>query len=146
MPESLFFKTPYPSEDTDPWTDEFANFVQQLDNQIFGLLSTAGNILIPPTSVTFNPSNGRLQWNADFEMPILASNFFLKIQFGPDGVNRFIDLADGDKLIVTVPLNASQNINANFGKITGRVTPVAGLFIAGLRRGNSFYLNLPTTI
>jgi len=146
MPESIFFKTPYPNEDTDPWTDEFANFVQQLDNQIFGLLSSAGSVLIPPTTITFNPSNGRLEWNDDFEMPILGSSFFLKIKYGPDGVNRWIDLADGDKLIVTVPLTSSENINANFGKISGKVNPFAGLFIAGVRRGASVYLNLPTKI
>lgn len=144
MGSTRFFNTPYPNEDADPWFEDFQQYTEQIDNQIFGLLSTAGSILIPPSSISFNPSLGRLTWNDDFVMPILGSTHFLNIKFGPDNTNRWIDLNDGDKIIVSVPLASSENINANFAKISGRVVPTAGLFIAGIRRGFNVYMNLPT--
>lgn len=144
MPNTRYWSTAYPGDNEDPWFEGFESFAQQIDTNLYGLLATAGSILIPPATITFNSLTSRMEWDADFVMPILGSGFLLNIRYGPDNTNRWIDLADGDKLVVTVPVTSSTNVNANFAKISSIVQPVAGLFIAGMRRGSKLYLNLPT--
>lgn len=138
-----FWNFNFPNEDEDPWYDGFVEYGEQNDKAMFGLLSSAAGLIVSP-NITWNGGTGRLSWDADFLMPILGSGFLLEIKYGPDGVNRWIDLNDGDKVIVTCPVISSANVSANFSKVSGKMNPSIGLFVFGFRHGINFYANLPT--
>jgi hypothetical protein len=144
MAASKLTGLPIPSEDKDPWYDDYVEFVNQVDNQFYGLLSSACHIIVPPTLVDWHAGTGRFSWNDDFRIPILGSGFILNVKFGPDGINRYADLNDGDKLIVTIPITSAGNTVANFQVVSGKVNWANGLFVFGMRMGNNFYANIPT--
>lgn len=144
METSYFLGLPIPSEDKDPWYDDFKDFVTQVDNGMYGLLASSCGIIAPPPTVTYNNGSGHFEWDDDWKIPILGSGFLLNVKFGPDGINRHVTLADGEKLIVTIPITSATNTYANFQKVSGKVNWNNGLFVFGMRIGNNFYANIPT--
>lgn len=138
-----FLKWPYPEDNDDPYFEVIDGLFKAQDDSVFGLLNTAGNIIIPPSSVLWNSGTSTLTWNNDFEIPIMSVGFSLSVQFGPDNVNRSATLQDGDRMIVTVPRTSTGAVSANFGVVNGAVSLVSGLFTVGFRRGSRFYANFP---
>lgn len=136
---------PYPSDNDDPWFEGFQQTIDYVDNQIYGLLVTAGNIIIPPPNIVWNLSLSQLSWDDDFIVNILSSNFSFKIKYGPDGINRSMTLNDGDKVVITVPVSSASDVNGNFKIVSGKLQYATGIYVFGMRVGNKFYANLPTS-
>jgi hypothetical protein len=143
MPNSNFFGWTFPDDTQDPYFDTIRAFFSQQDESVFALLNSASNIIIPPSAVAWSPSFHQLTWNADFEIPLMKSGFSLKVKFGPDGINRFATINDGQRLIVTVPTTSTGEVTANFAVVDGIVTGRNGLFTVGFCRGLNFYANFP---
>lgn len=138
-----FTNIPFPSETEDPWYGGFVSFTDDLDAKHSALLNTANNVIIPPPSVLWNSSMGQLTWSDDFIVPILSSGFSFKVRFGPDNATRSMLLADGDKVIITVPYTSSNDVVANFAVTSSKVAYQNGLYVFGMRYGTRFIANLP---
>jgi len=136
---------PVPSEDLDPYFDNFTAMVDDMDLKFYGILQSVGNILVPSPGLFWDAANGIFSWTGDFIMPILSTNFQLKISFGPDLATRQFTLNDGDKVVIASPVSAGANVTANFLVVPGALAYQAGLFVFGARIGQRFYCNLPTT-
>jgi len=148
MPESTHYKWGFPEEDTDPWFDDHSDFINRVDASTFALQASCANILIPANNIAwqffYGPNYGRLTWDDDFQVPILGSGFFLNISFGPDGQNRFMDLFDGDRVIITIPRTSTGNVLAGKFEISkSKLDARDGLFTVGFSKNNKFYANFP---
>jgi len=143
MLETKYFSWTYPEENDDPHFETLEGFFQQQDDTTFGLMNTACNIIIPPTSVVWNGGTKTLTWNDDFEIPLMQAGFSLKIKYGPDGLTRSATFSDGDRMIVSVPRTSSGEVTANFALVNGSTSINSGLFTVGFCRGSLFYANLP---
>jgi|SRR6185295_2567547 len=143
MIDTPYFGWPYPEENDDPYFDEIAAFFVSQDDTVFGLMNTMANIIIPPSGVNWNPLSMTLTWNADFEIPLMATGFSLFVKYGPDQANRTAVLGDGGRLIVVVPRTSTGNVTANFSVVHGVVPIQTGLFTVGFCRGTHFYANFP---
>lgn len=146
MPNTPLLNIPYPAANEDPFYDGFEAFVTETENKIYGLLSSAANLIIPPAVIGFNPGTGLLTWSDDFLIQILNTGFFLKVQFGPDLATRQILLNEGDRVIVEVPLSSNAEVTGNFSVVSGAFPKKTNVFTLGMRRNNKFYANLPVTI
>lgn len=149
---SSFFQWFYPDENTDPWFDGFQEFVNDQEATVYGLMSAAlgGNIITGGGAVSFvfNGTTGVLSWTDDFQIPLLSSGFYLNVKYGPDNVTRQMTLHEGDRVVVTVPSVAANNVNANFYVINGKINPdfLTGLFTFGIMKGGKFWANTPLSI
>lgn len=143
MRETPFFGWTYPDENEDPYDDNITSFYAQQEDTVFGLMNTAANLIIPPSTISWNPFTLTLTWNADFEFPLMSVAFSFFVQYGPDGLNRTATFIDGSRLVCTVPRTASQNLYGNFSVITSTPVLTSGLFTVGFCRGNKFYANFP---
>lgn len=137
MANTKFYNTPVPNENDDPWFDTFEEYAKEIDADIFGLLSSAGNLIIPPASVSF--SFGTLSWVGSFQIPILGSGFFLNVTTGPDGLNPTVTMQNGDMLVVAVPVSSISSLTGRFAKVTGVVAAQQGLMICGMMQNGLFY-------
>lgn len=141
-----FCDIPFPSENDDPYWQTFESMMTWFDNQNFALLSSVGNVLVPPGSVNWDASSGQLTWSDDFIMPILSTGGFrFFIRFGPDNATRVLTLNDGDIVVITAPFTSAENIVANFTVIPAgnKVQFASGLFVFGMRVGTRFVANIP---
>jgi hypothetical protein len=146
MPVTPLLSINYPSENSDPFFMEFQQMLLEIEEKIYGLMSSASNILITPPTISYNTGLGLLTWDDDFLIQILNTGFFLRVQFGPDLATRQIALNEGDRVVVEVPLSSSQEVTGNFRAINGVFPKSANLFTLGMRRNNKFYANLPTVL
>jgi len=142
--ESDFTKIPYPEEKEDPFFESFQSMVKSIDSKIYGLLASAGNIVIPPNNINWDASQSLLTWDSDFIVPILSTNRKLFVRFGPDQITRTAIIADGEKLIIVAKLTSNEDIVANLQVISNEVPWEDGLFILGMRSGNGLYMNIGT--
>jgi hypothetical protein len=136
-----YFKWTYPEENKDPHFVDLKTFFYLVDDGTMGLLNTAGNVFIPPASVTWDPINLVLSWSGQFEIPLMSIGFSFYIPYGPDGLTPSATLSDGARLIVVVPRTASGNLTGNFQVVTSTQVIQNGLFTAGFCRGTKFYNN-----
>lgn len=151
--QTPFLGIAYPNQKDDPWFDAFSALMVSLDQRIYALGLCAGPILgggtVGFTTISDSPFNGNLTWTAPFEVVIPGSGFYLEIPFGPDEATPLINLNDGDRVIVNVPVNAASTITAYLGSINGAITSnnadIVGLLTVGIYRGGVFYSNLPRT-
>jgi hypothetical protein len=144
MPNTRWFGWTYADDNEEPYFEKEENFKVAQDSSLFATYNTALNVVIPPSSVTW--SGVRLQWNADFEIPLIAIGYSAYIQFAPDGVSRYVDLNDGDRLYCVVPNTASTNLFLNFKVASGAVTERDGFMTIGFRRGARFCANWSTVM
>lgn len=145
LTQTPYFKWQIPDENEDPHFDKLVTLFQNIDDAVFGLINTAGNVCIPAAGLAWNPFTFVLSWTGQFEIPLVATGFSLLIPFGPDGVTKQITLADGDRVIATVPRTAGAHVTANLSKVSAPPTLAAGLFTIGYCRGTNFYGNFPQT-
>lgn len=144
MPDTTYLKMTYPEENKDPHYDDLVALYGAIDERIYGLLNTTGNIIVPADGLSWNPGTKTLSWTGEFEIVIVKSGFSLKIPFGPDGINKSVTFLDGERLIVTVPSTSGGEVTANLAKISGAINTInPGLLILGFCRGTSFYANFP---
>ena len=147
MPNTNFFGFQFPDENEDPHYEKLASFFAQLDQGLFSsvVVGAGSNIIMNQGTVDFNMISltvGRLTWTEDFEIPIMGSGFYCKGKYGPDGVNRQIDLVAGDRVVMDVPLSSIGDINVNLRKINGKVPAQLGLYTVGFMRGQQFFSNV----
>ncbi len=143
--QTPYLKWQIPDENKDPHFDDLVALFHSMDDAVFGLMNTAGNVCIPAAGLSWNPFTLVLSWTGQFEIPLMSIGFSLLMPFGPDGLTKQIQLADGDRVIVTAPRTAGGNITANITKVSASPTIAAGLFTIGYCRGTSFYGNFPQT-
>ena len=144
--ETDFTKIPYPQEKEDPFYESFKSMIVAVDTKIYGLLSSAGNIVIPPNNMVWDASQSLLTWDSDFIVPILSTNRKLFVRFGPDQVTRTAIINDGEKLIIVAHLTSNEDVVANLQIVNNEVPWQDGLFILGMRSGNGLYMNIGTKI
>jgi len=134
---------PYPSEKEDPFFDSFESMVKDIDSKIYGLLSSACNVVIAP-NIVWNASSSLLTWDDDFVVQILSTNRKLLVRYGPDTLSRSATVNDGDKLIIVVPNSSDVNVVANLQIVPANIPWQTGLFILGMRYVNGLYMNIST--
>lgn len=143
MPETKFLEWNYPEENEDPHFEKLSAFFASIDDGLFGVMNSAGNVIIPPDTIVWNGLARSLSWTGYFEIPMMSIGFSLRVQFGPDGVNKVANFNDGDRLVITVPRSISGNVDANFQVVSGAVAIEHGLLTVGFCRNNKFYANFP---
>jgi hypothetical protein len=143
MSSTPYFKWNYPDDTLEPYFDIISAFYTQQDNGVFALMNTAANIIIPPSTINWNPFTLTLSWVGSFQIPLMSSGFILNIPFGPDGVNSSVSFQNGSRLIITVPSTSGGAVTANFGLVHGAVSITDGLYTVGFCSGTKFYANFP---
>lgn len=133
----------FPEENDDPYYEKIHTFFDQIDQATFALQNSASNVICPPSSVSWNGLAHTLTWNDDFIIPLMKSGFYLKVQYGPDGVSRSATFVPGQRLVVVIPVTSSGELTANFQVVNSKVAIEHGLFTVGFCYGNRFYANFP---
>jgi hypothetical protein len=143
MPDTKYFEWPYPNETEDPYYEKITDFFTRIDDQAFGMMNTAGNIIIPPTTIGWNALSNTLTWDTFFEVPLMSIGFTVKAEFAPDGISKSLVVPDGYRVTLVIPNTASGNTSVLIGLVNGAVSIQHGLITLGFARGNKFYANLP---
>ena len=143
MSKTRFLEWEFPSENEDPYFEKISELYSKIDDATFGVINTACNLIIPAPSITWVGGTKTLTWTGDFEVPLMRLGFSLKVQYGPDGVNKSVQFLDGERLIIVVPRTSGSNVTANFQKVSGNFAISHGLFTVGFCRGSAFYANFP---
>lgn len=143
MSSTNYLNWEFPDENEDPYYEKISEFYTNIDDATFGLINTACNIVIPAPTISWVAGTRTLSWTGDFEIPLMKLGFSLKVQFGPDGINKSVSFLDGERLIVVVPRSSGGNVVANFQKVSGNFAISHGLFTVGFCRGSAFYANFP---
>lgn len=146
MPSTKFLGWTYPDENVDPHFDILESFYKRQDISVYSLLNTANNIIIPPSSVSWNNLTKTLTWSGYFEIPIMSTGFTFKIFNGPDNLTPSITFNDGERMVITIPSSISENTTSYFRKTNGAVTVSDGLITIGFCRGDKFFANFPQHI
>ena len=146
MDTTTFNQWVIPDENKDPWYVDFVELIGGIDAGVYALQNTAGNVIIPLGTISWDGSYKRLSWTDDFLIPIIKSGFFLRVKFGPDGVNRYIDLNEGDRVYISVPTTSATEVTGLLQKTSGGMFGDQTIMTFGYLYGNKFYANLPTVI
>lgn len=143
MPDTKYFEWSYPTETEDPYYEKISTFFTRIDDQAFAMMNTAANIIIPPTTLSWNFVTNTLSWDTFFEVPLMSIGFTVKAEFAPDGISKSLVVPDGYRVTLLIPNTAGGNTSVLIGKVTGAVNVEHGLITLGFARGNKFYANLP---
>lgn len=139
MNSTKWFQWVYPDDNQEPYFEKEEAFKQVQDASLFAVYNTALNIILPPSLVTW--SGVRLQWNGDFEIPLVDIGYSVLLRYAPDGVNQYVDLNDGDRLYAVIPNTSASNLVMNFKVGSGRIADRDGFVTFGFRRGSRFFAN-----
>lgn len=146
MEITTFMNWPIPDENKDPWYKDFVDLVKEFDSSVGALLNTAGNLIIPLGTVTWNASFKEVTWTDDFLIPIVQSGFYLRIKYGPDLATRKIFIDNGERLIIRVPTTSAQELEGFIDKVSGSQVLDPTIFTLGFIHSNKLFIKLPTVI
>lgn len=137
-----FWSWVFPNENEDPHFQKLSDFYSRIDEHVFALANTCGNVLIPPNSLTWDSVQKRLSWDTSFEVPLISVGFSFKAEFAADGT-KSVAVPDGYRVVLTVP-NISSNHTTGLVSVVPQAFELgAGTLVVGFCRGNKFYANLP---
>ena len=147
MELTSYNKWPLPDENKDPWFQDFIDLLKEIDANSCALLNTAGNIIIPLGTVSWNASFKEVTWTDDFLIPLQASGYFLRVKFGPDQSTRKIFIDNGERLIIKVPNTSSEEVIGYVDKMSGAGEACDPTILTlGFIYDNKLFANLPTVI
>lgn len=111
---SQWLGVPYPDEECDPFFDQFEAMVQGFESAIFFRKLFDNAVFGGGGTRTWNPGTGLFTWTADFTLMIPHWGLKANVRFGPDGVTRAVNLADGQIAWLRVPQGMTTVINLDF--------------------------------
>lgn len=135
-----YLKITYPDEDCNPFYDQYVQGIKDIEKIIFftrvfeSLMVTAGG------TRSWNGVGGLLSWTADFVIPVPFWGRKVNVVYGPDGINRSVALADGQMLVVTMPMGMVANVNKNFEVLSQLDPERSDQFVAAVRVGSAVYI------
>lgn len=139
MPKTLYNEHTYPSENQDPFYSTIKSFFDQNDLTMFSNKIRSNFILAGGGTLTWDYSTGLFSWTSDFALKHLFTGFLVKYVYGDDGINREINLQDGDILYGLFPSSLSANRNYNLVSATS-IPKTDNVFVLGWRYENNLYL------
>jgi len=127
---------PYPSENSDPFFDQFVGMVEAVDSAVYAeredrqtLLTGGGSIAF---TINLSTLKGRLSWDGNIRIPAPITGFYWYIAPG------YVDLLDGNAFYVTVPRAPTQN-TAVLALTASQVPSSDADLMVGIRSGVQFY-------
>ncbi len=140
-----FWSWVFPNENEDPHFQKLSDFYSRIDEHVFALANTCGNVLIPPNALTWDATLKRLSWDTHFEVPLISVGFSFKAEFSQDGL-KSVAVPDGYRVVLTVPNISAGNITGVVSVVPQAFEPGVGSYVVGFCRGNKFYANLPVVL
>ena len=135
-----FLQLTYPDENCDPFYDQFVAFITESEAVMY-MSKVLSNMWITAGGTrTWNSVGGIFTWTSDFIVPVPYWGYKITVPFGPDAATRTAGLADGNLLIVSVPMSFQSNAVSNF-QVVSKLDPNRNdQFVCGMRVGNALYL------
>lgn len=139
METTQFLGIRYPSEQADPFWDEYVAQMQDLDVILFHR-KIQNNLFIGDGGALAWNGAGVLTWSADFVVPVFYWGRRVLVRFGPDNLTRAVTLADGQALVVNMPTVMNADVVVNF-EVASQLNPaVHNQWVAGWRIGTKLQL------
>jgi len=130
-------KLPYPSEQRDPWFDQFLAFVQAVDSAVYAEREDRALWIMGGGAVSWNAEVNTLSWLADIELPAAPVGFLWRI------VPSTLLVQDGQFIYFQAVRSPTDNVNVTL--VTGSQVPAlvsedpTNSIPFGLRRGSRIY-------
>ena len=141
MPKTIFNQKTYPNEDQDPYFTTITNFYNQNDLLLYMNKVRSTQLFAGGGTRTFDSGTGLLSWTEDFVLKNAFNGFLTQFVYGPDGVNREVNLQDGQILYGEIP--SSQTVNASKNVFSADKLPDLNdnYVVIAFRHGNSLYFS-----
>lgn len=137
MPLTPRAKLPYPSEQRDPWFDQFLAFVQAVDSAVYAEREDRNLIIMGGGAVSWDATTGILSWAANIEFASTPVGFLWRIVAGN------ILVPDAQFLYFQAVRSPTDNVNVTLTtgtQVPGLVSEDANNSIMfGVRRGSRIY-------
>lgn len=137
---SQFLGIPYPSEECDPFYDQFEGMILTQEQILFYNKMFGNMFLTGGGTRTWIVGSSSLTWTSDFIVPVPHWGRKITIPYGPDGLTRSATLQDGQALVIKPPMSLSANIALNFQVASQLNVTEHNNFVCGIRIGNAVYL------
>lgn len=133
-------KIPYPAEDSDPFWDAWVEMMNYIDRAMFFQKIMANLFIGGGGTRSWNGVSGALTWTSDFVIPVYHWGKRILVRFGPDGLTRALNLADGQFLMVTIPASMNADVVVNFEVRSQLDQTQHNQWVAGWRIGDALQL------
>jgi len=132
MPNSPRMNWPYPSQDQDPWFDQFVAMVQSQDASAYANREDRQLVLARGGIWEFDASSGLLEWDADLEVLSLVSGPRLVLPAGN------VTLTDGQALYVNLTRSPTSNLILS-AQVSVQVPSTDEAYVICVRRDAEVY-------
>jgi hypothetical protein len=137
MPLSTRAKLPYPSEQRDPWFDQFLAFVQAVDSAVYAEREDRNLVIMGGGAVSWDATTNILSWVANIELPASPVGFLWRIVPGS------LVVADNQFIYFQAVRSPTDNVNVTLStgaQVPGLISEDANNSILfGVRRGSRVY-------
>lgn len=123
---------PIPSEDRDPWYEDFLAFVNSLDSSLYAEREDRNLLLMRGGTFTFNATSGLLTWADTIELTAPITGFLLSISAGS------AVLADKSYLIVDFVRAPTNNFTIST-YVSSSVPSTDNTIVLAMRSGSRVY-------
>lgn len=122
----------YPSEDADPWLEDFLAFVRGTDASAYAAREDRNMLLMGGGLISWDAASGALTWAAEIELLSPNTGFLNRIPAGS------VTIADGQVVFGSVA--RALGMNASLAVSTGSFAPSTdNAIVLCIRRGASIY-------
>lgn len=134
MPNTPRLTWPYPSQNKDPWFDEFKSMVEAMDASGYASREDRHLVLMGGGTVSWSILSGvgTLTWTAPMDISASIAGFLWTIPAGS------IQLTDGEILYVSLVRAPSQNTQVSAQKAS-QVPSTDGACLINIRRDSRFF-------
>lgn len=145
MQKTMFNQWGYPEFKEKPYYETFKKFIGDIDLDTYYLKTISNSFLCGGGTLSWNGSLGLLSWTVDFAVPLTMSGYVILVKYGPDAVNRAINITPGGFAYIQLPTVIQDNTTRNM-RAAATWTGTPGVYAIAMNYNNICYLRNGTVL
>jgi len=136
-----FLKFPIPGEDSDPFYDQFVELMTVVEKWSYMSALMRNFFLTGGGTLSWDGTNGILQWTDDFIVPVFFWGKRLLLRYGSDNASRNLQLQDGQAIVAEIPFVIGTDSVINIAALSQLDQLKPNQWVMGWRNGSTLWLN-----